>query len=59
MTQIREIVPQLADFGLSFFDLDFSHCPELDENPYAHVLHAQDSRYAPVSTRFGVTTTER
>ncbi|OSS51827.1 hypothetical protein B5807_03400 [Epicoccum nigrum] len=34
----REVVPQLADFGFSFFDLDFGHNPELDENPYDHIL---------------------
>ncbi|KAF3009851.1 hypothetical protein E8E13_010552 [Curvularia kusanoi] len=45
----REVIPQLADFGLSFFDLDFSHGPELDENPQDHILPDSDSntRYAP------------
>ncbi|KAF3046961.1 hypothetical protein E8E12_009541 [Didymella heteroderae] len=34
----RTIIPKLADFGLSTFDLDFSHCPFLSENPEAHIL---------------------
>ncbi|KAJ4993304.1 hypothetical protein SVAN01_01279 [Stagonosporopsis vannaccii] len=45
--QNLEIVPKLADFGLSFFDLDFSKCPALDENPEDHVLTENESRYAP------------
>lgn len=43
------LTPKLADFGLATFDLDFSHCPALDDNPSAHILpaNAHNTRYAP------------
>jgi len=33
-----EAVLKLADFGLSFFDLNFSKCQTLNENPQVHVI---------------------
>ncbi|KAF9692816.1 hypothetical protein EKO04_009107 [Ascochyta lentis] len=45
----KEIVPMLTDFGLSTFDLDFDHCPGLNENPLDHILpHSHyNTRYSP------------
>ena len=52
--QELEVVPKLADFGFSFFDLDFGNNPELDENPSDHILRPDiedgRTRYAPVCT---------
>lgn len=49
---LKIIVPKLADFGLSFYDLDFSECPAMDENPRDYTLTSTDNRYAPVRTHF-------
>ncbi|KAH6625332.1 kinase-like domain-containing protein [Boeremia exigua] len=46
-SQDQQIVVQLTDFGQSFFELDFSQCPELDENPHDFLLPSPDFRYAP------------
>lgn len=50
--QDKVIVPMLTDFGISTYDLDFSHCPSLDENPMDLLLSYDDfhARYAPVRT---------
>lgn len=61
----QTIIPKLADFGLSTFDLDFTH-PSLDENPEAHILPLLSptqqgrapcpaTRYAPKHIHFNPT----
>lgn len=50
----KVITPKLADFGLSTFDLDFAHCPALDDNPEDHTFSYTPglTRYAPEHINF-------